>query len=184
MMRKLIDNGYVVQRKGISDYYGIEGDNWYLNYCSENSYFENFYEDNIDKSWNDARYVDCCTNEAYLKNYIEESQKLGIEFNVLLCSTCKEFPYLEELRLGNERKVLGYDCAYAGGSYYSCVLNDIISGRINAFCNITLNDNGLFNCYEDAEMFLKYRNRIKCENVNDIFEDGDFIIYKITKIIF
>ena len=42
-------NGYVVQRKKISGYGGIEGENWYLNYYSNNSFFEEFYNKNIDR---------------------------------------------------------------------------------------------------------------------------------------
>lgn len=38
----------------------------------------------------------------------------------------------------------GYDYAYQGGSYYSCVNNDIVSKRINEFKNIELNEFGLF----------------------------------------
>lgn len=47
----LHDNGYIIQRDHESVYRGIDGDNWYLNYCSDNSYFEEFYDAQIEKSW-------------------------------------------------------------------------------------------------------------------------------------
>ena len=42
-MENLYDNGYIIQRATSSKYHGIDGDNWYLNYCSGNPYFEEFY---------------------------------------------------------------------------------------------------------------------------------------------
>lgn len=32
---------------------------WYLNYCSHNRYFEEYYDENIDKACIDSSYVDC-----------------------------------------------------------------------------------------------------------------------------
>ena len=181
-MRNLQDNGYIIQKKIVSDYCGVDGDNWYLNYCSDEMYFEKFYNENIDKAWNDSNYVDCCSNIEYMRCCIEESLKLGIEFKVLLCSTSKKEPILEKNDLGQLGNVLGYDYAYSGGSYYSCVLNDIISGRIQEFSEIFLNENGLFNSYEEAEAFIRFREKVKSMNLNYEFEEGDFIIYKITEV--
>lgn len=85
IMNKLLQyNGYIVQRKNKSEYKGIEGDNWYLNYCSNNDFFEEFYNQIIDKAWNNTDYIDCCTNEFYIKKYINESIKMGIDFRILL----------------------------------------------------------------------------------------------------
>ena len=181
-MRELQDNGYIIQRKPVSGYYGVDGDNWYLNYCSDKACFENFYDENIDKAWDDPNCVDCCSDVEYMRCCIEESLKLGIEFRVLLCSTSRKKPVLEKNSLKKAGNVLGYDYAYSGGSYYSCVLNDIISGRIQEFSGIHLNENGLFDSYEEAEAFKRFREKIKSANSNYEFEEGDFIIYKITEV--
>ena len=117
-----------------------------------------------------------------MRCYIEESLKLGIECKVLLCSTSRKEPRLESHDLGQLGNVLGYDYAYSGGSYYSCVLNDVISGRIQEFSGIRLNENGLFDSYEEAEAFKLFREEIKRTNLSYEFEEGDFIIYKITEL--
>ncbi len=77
---------------------------------------------------------------------------------------------------------LGYDYAYSGGSYYSAVLNDIVSKRIEEFSNIRLNKNGLFESYEEISKFIEARNRIKNYISDMVIEDGDFIIYKLCEI--
>lgn len=181
-MKNLQNNGYIIQRKSTLSYRGVDGDNWYLNYCSDNSYFTEFYDKNIDKAWENSDFVDCCVDEEYMRCCIEESEKLGIEFSVLLCSTERKTPALKKVELGKLENVLGYDCAYSGGSYYSCILNDIISGRIEEFCKFHLNQNGLFDSYEEAETFMLYREKIKQANMDYVFEEGDLIIYKIAEI--
>lgn len=182
-MQGLQYNGYIVQRKSKSEYNGIEGDNWYLNYCSNNPFFEDFYSETIDKVWENSDYVDCCADELYIKQYIDESRKLGIEFRILLCATCRSSPIIDKMELGKVGEVLGYDLAYSGGSYYSCVLNDIISGRIREFKEIVLNKNGLFSTYEEAKNFSQIRNNMMVSDSPYTFEQGDFIIYEITEII-
>ena len=61
-------------------------------------------------------------------------------------------------------------------------MNDVISGRIKEFCEIRLNENGLFDSYEEAEAFKLFREEIKRTNSNYELEEGDFIIYKITEV--
>lgn len=175
-------NGYIIQRKKFLKYRGVDGDNWYLNYCSDNPFFEEFYNKNIDKAWNDLDYIDCCVDESYIKEYIKESKKMGIEFRILLCATCKKYPKIRKEDFGPMTQVLGYDFAYSGGSYYSCILNDIISDRIKEFRKIILNKNGLFDTYEEAEKFRKIRNEMINFNRGYTFEQGDFIIYKIVEV--
>lgn len=182
---ELIDlkcNGFVIQRNTKTNYKGIEGDNWYLNYCSNNQYFREFYEQNIDRAWDNEEYVDCCTSYEYVKKYIEESVKMGIDFKVLLCSTCKKKPILDKVRIGQNERILGYDYAYSGGSYYSSILNDILSKRIKEFEKFQLNENGLFNSYEEVAGFSLYRKKLKEATSRYDFEEGDFVIYKITEI--
>ena len=124
-MTNLQDNGYIIQKKPVSDYCGVDGENWYLNYLSDKTYFEEFYDENIDKAWADSNYVDCCSDVEYIRFYIEESKRLGIECKVLL-----------------------------------------------------------FDSYEEAEAFQLFREKIKRTNLSYEFEEGDFIIYKITEVCF
>ena len=100
----------------------------------------------------------------------------------MLCATCRNFPVLDKVELGRAREVLGYDLAYSGGSYYSCILNDIIDGRIKEFEEIVLNENGLFNTYKEAEQFRKIRNKMIKSDSEYTLERGDFIIYEITEV--
>ena len=177
----MYNNGYIIQRVARSGYHGVEGDNWYLNYCSDNPYFEEFHDNNIGMGWKKTDFVECCTDIEYMHRCMEESKKLGIQYRVLLCSTGKAEPLLENT-LEYEGKVLGFDCAYSGGSYYSCILNDIISGRIEEFRDIRLNEDGLFATYEDAEAFMQYREELKKKTSEYVYEEGDFVIYKITEL--
>lgn len=180
-MEKLFENGYIFQKASSSIYRGVDGDNWYLNYCSENPYFQQFYDDEISKNWTRPDFVDCCIEEDYIQQCIKETQKLAIDYRVLLCATCKKEPILEKT-IEAKGDVLGYDCAYSGGSYYSCILNDIISRRIEEFHSVQLNRNGLFETYEEAESFLKFREKVMKYKGDALFEGGEFLIYKITEL--
>ena len=175
-------NGYIIQKKENSYYKGIEGDNWYLNYCSNDEFFEDYYTEEIDKAWENIDYLDCCTNIAYIKRYIEESKKMCIPIRLLLCYTNKKFPVLNEEIIKGEKIFLGYDYADSGGSYYSSILNDVISKRIPEFKNISLNENGLFDSYDGIMEYLKVRKMLIDKKKYD-FDDGDFIIYRIEEII-
>ena len=181
-MRNLYENGYIIQRATSSIYQGVDGDNWFLNYCSDNSYFEEFYDKYIDNGLVNSDVVACCTDMEYMWRCVEESKKLGISFRVLLCSTNRPEPVLSETGLGQAESVLGFDVAYSGGSYYSCVLNDVVSGRIEAFRQLTLNENGLFATYEEAEVFLKQREELEKATTEYVFEKGDYVIYKLTEV--
>ena len=181
-MEKLKENGYIVQRVSESGYRGIDGDNWYLNYCSDNTYFAKFHEDTIDNGIGNPESVECCIDVDYMRRCVEESKKLGISFRVLLCSTNRPEPVLRESRLGQAGSVLGFDVAYSGGSYYSCVLNDIVSGRIPEFQSVRLNENGLLSSYEEAELFLRQREELEKATTEYIFEKGDYVIYRLTEV--
>lgn len=77
---------------------------------------------------------------------------------------------------------MGYDYADSGGCYYSCILNDIISKRIEEFKQIQINKNGLFDTYEEAEKFGEYRKELMSMNSGYDFEGGDYIVYEIAEI--
>ncbi len=98
---------------------------------------------------------------------------------VLLCSSCKPMPKINDKKSGT---LLGYDYAYVGGSYYSSVLNDILSGRIEEFNHIHLNSNGLFATYNEAVEFALYREQLKNQETPYHFEAGEFVVYEVVEI--
>lgn len=136
----------------------------------------------MDGSWENPEYVECCVDEEYMSLYIEESEKLGIDYRILLCLTNRNAPILSAAESDISGKFLEYDYAYSGGSYYSCILNDIFSERIEEFKGIKLNEYGLFSSFEQAEKFGKYRENLKSLSSEYIFEEGDFVIYKLVEV--
>lgn len=174
-------NGYIVQKDQKEYYRGIDGDNWYLNYCSNNLYYEKYHENYIDKAWQDELHVDCCYEDKYIKSYIQESEKLGIKYRILLCLTDKEEPQISE-KMVKQGIFLGYDYAYSGGSYYSSIRNDIVSKRIEDFIRFNLNHNGLFDTLEETKEFILFRSELNKMSSKYILEDGDFVIYKLYEL--
>lgn len=175
-------NGIVVQRINHENMYkGIEGDNWYLNYLGNSKEFDLYYDNEIEKAWINSEYVDCCSEMSYIEKYVLESKKKNIEFRILLCETTKSKP---QIVINKPFKIyfIGYDYAYAGGSYYSCVNNDIVSDRIPELKEIRLNKNGLFNEVDEIQKFIKQRELLKKKYPRGTFETGEFIIYKISEI--
>lgn len=168
------------QNKGF--YQGIEGDNWYLNYDSFDE-LGNYFEKNIERAWENSDYVDTCSDIKYIQKYISISQIKNIDFRVLACMTEKRSPQMilpDQMHI----KFLGYDYAYSGGSYYSAVLNDVVSRRISQFADISLNDFGIFETYQQVTDFINQREAIrkkKCYE-REYLEEGDFIIYKLYEL--
>ncbi len=175
-------NGFIMQKRNETFYQGVEGDNWYLNYDYSDE-MDLFYEENIAKSWENTNYIDVCNDMNYIHQYINISKDKDIEYRILLCMTDRILP---TMTLGTEMDLffLGYDYAYAGGSYYSAILNDIISRRIPVFANIQLNNYGLFETYTEVINFVNTRQKIKgveC-SMKEYIEDGDFVIYKLFEV--
>jgi len=116
-MSELIKNGIVVQRTHSGLYQGIEGDNWYFNYLNTEEDFETFFNDAIDIAWSDNHVVDCCTDLRYIIKYAQESRALDIEYRLLFCETEMQYPVFSE-NCPISMEFIGFDYAYAGGSYY------------------------------------------------------------------
>ena len=173
-------NGIIIQRNQIGRYKGVEGDNWYLN-DKYPELFEEYFGENIEKSWYDSDYVDVCTDIHFVEKYIELSRLNHIKFRVLLCETEKEKPNIQNM-VWNTR-FIGYDYAYLGGAYYSAVLNDICSGRIEQFNDYILNSNGLFDDIINLKDFISQREHYKRQYGNQLIEEGDFVIYKLHEIV-
>ena len=66
-------NGIIIQRNQIGRYKGVEGDNWYLN-DKYPELFEEYFCENIEKSWYDSDYVDVCTDIHFVEKYIEKGE--------------------------------------------------------------------------------------------------------------
>ena len=173
-------NGIIIQRNQIGRYKGVEGDNWYLN-DKYPELFEEYFCENIEKSWYDSDYVDVCTDIHFVEKYIGLSRLNHIKFRVLLCETEKEKPNIQNM-VWNTR-FIGYDYAYLGGSYYSAVLNDICSGRIEQFNDYILNSNGLFDDIINLKDFISQCEHYKRQYGNQLIEEGDFVIYKLYEIV-
>ena len=172
-------NGIIFQKDECKEYMGVEGDNWYLNDVYPNT-LGDYFNENIEKSWYNTDYVDVCSDKSFIDTYIKLSCSNNIKFRMLLCETEKEYPIMDVLCWN--KKFIGYDYAYLGGSYYSAVLNDICSRRIDEFAKIKLNEYGLFEKIEQLEDFISRRRKYYQNSKKGIVEEGDFIIYKLYEI--
>lgn len=175
-------NGLVLQKRKAGFYQGIEGDNWFLN--SEDDIKKEimeYYDEYIDLAWMSDDRVDVCNDVGYIKRCIDISKLRGIDYRNILCLTNKENPRMNQEDLNTI--FLGYDFAYTGGSYYSAILNDIVSKRIKEFQSIRLNDKGLFDSIENLLLFINKRNMIKEKTEDYIIEDGDFVVYKLYEVV-
>lgn len=178
----LYKNGIIIQsliNEGL--YNGIEGNNWDFTDLPNRKY-EEYFDNNIQKAWSNTEYVDCCTDMAFIKEYVSVLRSKGIRFRILFCETEKKYPIMKSVQQ-MEYKFIGYDYAYSGGSYYSCINNDLISGRINQFVSYKLNEYGLLSSMEDIVRFVHQRNMLQKENSDIVFEKGDFVIYRISEVI-
>lgn len=180
-MNKYYRNGVVVQKKSSDIYKGIEGDNWYFNALldPENELVKN-YSKYVEISEGIDEILDVCINNEYIKEYILSSKKMGIDARILLCETMCHLPQYNADNF--KLKFLGYDYAYTGGDYYSVILNDVVSQRIEAFRGIQLNENGLFNLEEELDMFIKKREEFVRLDRKLLFERGGFEKYKLYEI--
>lgn len=172
-------NGVIFQKDHNGKYKGVEGYNWYLNDLYQ-ELLGDYFDEYIDKSWYSSDYVDVCNEETFIKNYIALSQKEHIKFRILLCETARLYPKMEHNLY--DARFIGYDYAYSGGSYYSAVLNDICSKRIKEFAGFSLNLHELFEKLEDINKFVEMRNQLVINSDKNLFEKGDFLIYKLYEI--
>ena len=75
-MLNLYENGYIFQWATSSIYRGVDGDNWFLNYCSDNSYFEEFRQLTLNENSLFSSYEEA---EAFLMQR-EELEKAATEY--------------------------------------------------------------------------------------------------------
>lgn len=175
-----IRNGFIIQRKpDACGYKGVENDNWYLNYMDDSGYFEKYFDEHIFCSWNNNEFVDCCNDIDFIYKYINESVKRNISYRVILCETKRQYPCLpDDLHL--ETEFLGYDYAYTGGSYYSCLNNDEYLEQILQNCKVKLNENGLCDTGKDLMNYVKARSEFIKNNPDIYLEAGEYIEYRLS----
>jgi hypothetical protein len=174
-------NGIVIQQQHGNRYRGIDGENWYLNYLSTDNYFREFYDRFIARAWEGCTRVDCCNDLEYITRYISCSHAKEIDCRLLLCETVREDPKMELSDYAKAR-FIGFDYAYSGGDYYSCVKNDICLRRIPEFSEIKLNEYGLFDSETAVQAFIELRAEIRASYSASMFELGDFIIYRLSEL--
>lgn len=173
----MFTNGIVIQKAEKRIYKGIDGDNW--PFCNESPSFGIIYKEEFAKAWYSGDYVDVCNTIKDIKSYLSFLDEKGIEYRILLCKTEQSNPVWHYKVQG---VFLGYDYAYSGGDYYSCVLNDLILGKFKCFESITINENGLFDSIKDLTKYVDCRN-VQVENDDSLmFERGDFIIYELWEL--
>ena len=173
-------NGVIFQENSNTYYKGVEGNNWYLNDSYQDT-LKSYFREKIDISWINEDCVDVCNDIDYINLYRDLSEKNKIDFNILLCETDRSYPVFDKECASKE--FLGFDYAYSGGSYYSAVLNDIVSNRIEEFRTLKLNKYGLFGNIDSLKEFIKQREAF-IKKSDTRFELGDFIIYKLYRVRF
>ena len=179
-------NGIIVQRKTEDPcgYRGIDGsgfscavgENWFLRY-EEN--FEEYYDENIGLTYydvGDCEWVNACTDRAHIRQYIEEAEKRGIPYRLILCESCVPQPIMEDVP--QKKTFLGYDYAYSDGDNYSAVYNEIPV----VFDSFRLNENGLFDSEEELQKYLAAREGFVRSHPPHTLEDGGFVIFRLWEI--
>lgn len=191
----LCPNGFLVKRTDseyaatFGQYRGVEGDCFPINEHfspkivspEETKYLSDFLVNNIMLNASDNSYVDVCPNIYFIKRYIKACQAEGMGIQVIYCRTQKKFPECEIDTSGDNFKFLGYDLAYAGGNYYSCLFSDF--KRIPEMSRFHLNQYGLFSSESEMLEFVKFRNELEKIKPPSAFELGEFIIYQLWEYI-
>ncbi|NLI57605.1 MAG: hypothetical protein GX387_03665 [Clostridium sp.] len=193
--KKYYSNGFIIKRINgnyagkFKNYDGIEGDIWPLDKYTENvdlmefKYIDSYLSEKVFRSDVDKRSVDVCNDVDFLNKYISICEMANFKIEILFCQTERVFPKseIEPYKQKEDFEFLGYDYGYPGSDYYSCVYNDV--KRMFKDSNFTLNKNGLF---EDEGSILEYisaREKLKKQTPEYMFEEGEFIIYKLWKYI-
>ena len=173
-------NGVIFQKKDDKIYQGVDGDNWYLNDNFNEEWLDEL-DEKVEKAWYDDDWVDVCADNIFIKKYINYSEKEHIDYRVLLCETEKSEPCFDTSELKSMIPI-GYDYAYAGGSYYSALYNELHFDRNKCFESIKLNKYGLIDDYEELKRFISLRNQLITSGGD--LESGEFIIYKLYEVKF
>ena len=177
-------NGIIIKRRNDSPYRGIDetgfdnGENWYLNDIMPEK-FEEYYDEHIELTYydlTDYEWAAVCTDMDYIRQYIEESEKLGIEYRLILCESDIPRPTMELPPC--EKEFLGYDYTYVGGDYYSAVFSEVPA----VFPQFRLNKNGLFETEEEIRSYLAAREEFVRTHPKLTLEVGNFAVFRLWEI--
>lgn len=186
----LYSNGLIVRAidKIHEKYLGVEGDCWNIDEDTEGidqqegKFLNNYCSENVNISWSDDNVVEVSCDINFVNRYVNAYLKANIQFIVLFCKTNKTIPncHLNIENQTNDNLIfIGFDYAYSGGSFYSCVFSDLFSKRIPELLDIELNEYGLINSEEELSNFIKRRNELIINDEADMFEVGEFTVYKL-----
>ena len=184
-------NGFLITGKEViwnkQKYFGVDTEPWPIDFqtCSKFDNFEKELLSNI--------YIQALTQEksVFLLNkflackYVQECLENNKSIRILYCETNAENLMFDETlniftKLG---RFLGFDYAYGGDDFYSCVLNDLICRPELFKENSYLNEYGLLSSEYSSQQFISERNILKKESKDPyLFENGDYIIYKIFEV--
>ena len=186
-------NGFIVKRldgdfaSRYKNYMGIDGDVWPIDKYSNGlsiddiKFLCSYIDENVTLSDFNTTAVDVCNDIEFLNMYIDACKKTDFQIEVLFCETEKMTPICEMNPDKNKDNFnfLGFDYGYPGTNYYSCVYSDV--KRIPEMVYMTLNKSGLFETEKEVIEFVFLRDKLKKILPQNVFEQGEFIIYKLWK---
>jgi hypothetical protein len=189
---ELYSNGIIVKAtdKIHANYLGVEGECWSIDEDTEGieqqegEYLNNYCSENITLSWTDEKIVDVSCDIDFVNRYINAYLKANIQFEILFCKTNKQVPSYNldiEKQVTRNLGFIGFDYAYSGGSFYSCVFSDLHSNRVSGLFDIKLNKYGLINSEEELINFIRRREELITKDEEGLFETGEFTIYKLWR---
>ncbi|KAA8998361.1 hypothetical protein F4V43_16545 [Paenibacillus spiritus] len=189
---ELYSNGLIIRTidKIHEKYLGVEGDCWNIDEDTEGidpnegKFLNNFCSKNINISWSGDDIVEASADINFANRYVNAYLQANLQPLVLLCKTNKTIPTFHmdiESRANGNLIFIGFDYAYSGGSFYSCVFSDLYTKRIPELRDIDLNAYGLINSEEELTNFIERRNELIIKDEASRFEAEEFTIYKLWK---
>ncbi|MDQ0913881.1 hypothetical protein [Paenibacillus sp. V4I5] len=183
-------NGFIVKSidNNQETYLGVDGDCWNIDEDTEGlekqdrDYIKKYISQTIATSWLDEQAIDACCDLSFVNKYIKACINAKIDFQVLFCKTNRTKPsYLWNINEDTPEnfRFIGFDYAYPGGSFYSCVFSDLYTKRIPELSFVGLNEHGLIPSEELLKQFIERRNELIEKDRVGRFEQGAFATYKL-----
>lgn len=169
-------------------YNGIECNPWPLNRDLLEQTFTKEQLDLFDKQTDDL-YVNngiALLDTTLLKHYIHACKEHKQAHHIKFVEVCRSNSFYSTdigcfESIAKSYNFLGYDVGECAFDYYSVVLSDIINRPLLFGMDIknSLNDNGLFESFEEAKMFLSQRKTKMQFDEESIYERCTVDIIKI-----
>ena len=189
MKFKLHNNGFIIKKETEYKFYGLTDDIWPIDLDTpklekqvKKKLFD-YCESNVRRSWENDKVVEVSNNIDFINQYIYACELADIKYQILFCCSEKEIPQINisSQDLYEKFVFLGYDYAYPGGSFYSCIYNDLFFKRVHQFNCFRLNQYGLFNNEKDLINFIDLRIELQKKSSIHLFEKGDFVVFKLWR---